>query len=129
MIKTKNFTVYRPIPGLVISSDRPYQVITSSGILVGYFASEVRADAYATALQEAQDAGTLPINISKWDKLKEHEEQFVVRKQGEMVWGPGTYQECRGYLFSEVQAKDTRVLGCTYDEIRKWYGYSVEAVE
>ena len=128
MIKTKNYMSYRPIPGLVISSDRPIQVITSSGVLVGYFANEQKADAYVTALQEAHDAGTLPTNISKWDKIKEHEEQFVVKKEGKIVWGPNTYRECREYLFSEAQAKEKRVLGCTYDEIRKWNGYSVEVV-
>lgn len=53
---------------LAIDPARPWQVISSFGVLLGQLPTEDDARRAVDALTEDQAAGRLPCNLSRWDR-------------------------------------------------------------
>ena len=65
--RTTDFFWYNAGP-LAIDPDRPIQLCSMIGCVLGKFADTDRAQVACEALQRDRDAGTLPCDLSKWDK-------------------------------------------------------------
>ena len=66
-MKTQNFFYYHA-GHLAIDKERPWQLCTMIGCVLGKFKTSEEAEVAIQALQKDKDAGILPCNLSQWDK-------------------------------------------------------------
>lgn len=70
--KTDHFFYYNAAKhNMAVHKDRPWQICTKMGVLIGYKATAEECEKAVIALQTDKNAGTLPCDLSKWEKHDE----------------------------------------------------------
>lgn len=66
--RKKSGFFYYHAGALAIDPCRPWQLLSAIGCVCGKFATEEQARTALDALAADKEAGTLPVNLSTWDK-------------------------------------------------------------